>query len=249
MKICLAQIQPVSGNIAQNIERHQHFVETAVTHHTDLILFPELSLTGYEPSLAQQLAIAPDDTRLDLFQKQADQSNITICLGVPTQGRPLPRISLLIFEPQQPRQLYTKQFLHADELPFFTAGPRAMGHIGPQNEVALAICYELSVPAHAQAAASNGAQIYLASVAKHARGMEEANARLAQIAQTHQMTTAIVNCVGLADGMMCVGGTAVWHPDGLLLAQLDEIHEGLLIFDSALQQRIKKMRFGQHPSR
>lgn len=232
MNICLAQIQPITGDIAQNIKRHQQFVDKAIAHHADLILFPELSLTGYEPTLAQELALAPDDARLAVFQAQAEAGGITICVGVPTRGEPLPGISLLIFRPQQPRSLYTKQFLHADELPFFTAGPATVGRIGLQNEAALAICYEISVPEHAQAAASSGAKIYLASVAKYARGMGEAYGRLATIAQTHQMTTLLVNCVGLADGEMCAGGTAVWQPNGQRLAQLDDHSEGLLIFDT-----------------
>ena len=236
MNICLAQTHPVTGDIAQNIVRHRQFVAQAIARRADLILFPELSLTGYEPTLAQALAIAPDDARLDVFQAQADAGAITICLGVPTQSEPLPGISLLIFRPQQPRALYTKQFLHADELPFFRAGPPAVGQVGPQNEAAMAICYELSVPEHAQAAATSGAKVYLASVAKFARGLGEAYGRLAQIAQIHQMTTMMVNCIGLADGELCAGGTAVWHRNGQLLAQLNDSSEGILIFNTVTQK-------------
>lgn len=232
MKICLAQTHPVTGNIAQNIERHCQFVEKAVTHNADLILFPELSLTGYEPTLAQALAIQPEDTRLDVFQAQADAGNITICVGVPTKGKTLPGISLLTFQPQRPRRRYTKQFLHADELPFFTAGQPSAGRIGPQNEAALAICYELSVPEHAQAAASSGAQIYLASVAKFSRGIAPAHSRLADIARTYNMLVLMSNCVGLADGERCAGQSAIWNRDGQRLAQLDNSSEGVLIFDT-----------------
>ncbi len=210
-------------------------MEKVVAHQADLILFPELSLTGYEPTLAQSLAIPPDDPRLDVFQAQADAGAITICVGAPTRGRPLPGISLLIFQPQQPRQVYTKQFLHTDELPFFTAGSQRLELIGPHNNVALAICYELSVPEHAQVAANSGAQVYLASVAKFARGVGEANDRLNQIAQTHKMTIAMVNCIGLADAGICAGGTAVWNRNGHLLTQLDGHGEGILIFDIATE--------------
>lgn len=240
MKICLAQIKPVTGDIAQNIERHEAFVATAVSHHADLILFPELSLTGYEPTLAQALAVQPHDSHLTLFQTLADAGPITIIVGAPTQNQPLPGISLLIFQPGQPRQMYTKQFLHADEEPFFTPGPTTTALIGPHGEAALAICYELSVPAHAQAAAENGAQIYLASVAKFARGMAAAHGRLAQIAQTYSMTALMVNCVGLADGEWCAGQSAVWNRDGQRLAQLDDTAEGVLIFDTETQALIQE---------
>lgn len=232
MKICLAQIQPVTGDIPQNIARHRGFVATAVAHHADLILFPELSLTGYEPALAQKLALPPTDPRLDVFQTLADAGSITIAVGAPTQSTPLPGISLLIFQPGQPRRMYTKQFLHADENPFFTPGPTTTARLGLQNEAALAICYELSVPQHAKAAAEQGAEIYLASVAKFARGIAAAHGRLAQIAQTYGMVSLMVNCVGLADGEWCAGQSAVWNRDGQRLAQLDGQNEGMLIYDT-----------------
>lgn len=53
MKICVAQTRSVAGNIERNVARHREFVETAVSHRANLIIFPELSLTGYEPTLAQ----------------------------------------------------------------------------------------------------------------------------------------------------------------------------------------------------
>jgi predicted amidohydrolase len=235
MKICLAQTHPVTGNIQQNIEHHKTFVETAVSHQADLIIFPELSLTGYEPTLAQALAMPPSDPRLDIFQALADVGAITICVGLPTNSDPLPGISLLIFQPDQPWKLYTKQHLHSDEVPFFTAGPPATGLIGGQSKTALAICYELSVPEHADAAAENGADIYIASVAKFARGVQQAHQRLAQIAKQHHMTVLMVNCVGWADGDECSGGTAVWNREGVLVASLDDHNEGILVFDTDSQ--------------
>jgi predicted amidohydrolase len=112
MKICVAQTRPVTGDIQQNIEKHKVFVATAVSHQASLIIFPELSLTGYEPTLAQALAIQPNDSRLDVFQTIADAGEIVIGVGAPTQNQPRPCISLLIFQPHQPRQIYAKQYLH-----------------------------------------------------------------------------------------------------------------------------------------
>jgi predicted amidohydrolase len=109
MKICMAQTRPVTGDIEQNIARHKVFVQTAVSHHANFIIFPELSLTGYEPTLAQALAIQPDDSRLDVFQTLADDRQITIGVGAPTQNQPRPCISLIIFRPHQPRHTYSKQ--------------------------------------------------------------------------------------------------------------------------------------------
>ena len=241
MKVCVAQTRPVTGDIKQNIARHKVFVATAVSHQASLIIFPELSLTGYEPTLAQALAIQPNDSRLDVFQTIADAGEIVIGVGAPTQNEPRPCISLIIFRPHQPRQVYSKQFLHEDEEPFFVGGEQVSGLIGDKNEAALAICYELSVPEHAFAASSNGAKIYIASVAKFAKGVAQANERLAEIARQHSMTVFMANAVGLADGGECAGGTAVWHVNGQRAGQLDNTHEGVLIFDTNTQELTEKI--------
>ena len=52
MKICAAQTRPVKGNIQQNIENHKKLINLAVVNGADIIIFPELSITGYEPELA-----------------------------------------------------------------------------------------------------------------------------------------------------------------------------------------------------
>ena len=56
MKICIAQTQALKGNVRQNIQNHLQLIERAVELKSDLIIFPELSITGYEPELAKELA-------------------------------------------------------------------------------------------------------------------------------------------------------------------------------------------------
>lgn len=238
MKICVAQTRPITGDFQQNIENHERFIGQAIAHGARFIIFPELSLTGYEPSLASALAIQPGDSRLDGFQTLADAGQITIAVGAPTARTPNPGISLLLFQPNQSRQIYTKQYLHPDEEPFFTPGLPSSGLIGPKNEMALAICYEISVPAHATAACHNGAKIYIASVAKFVNGIAKANGRLAEIARQQCMTVLMANCVGSADGGECAGQSAVWNPQGKLVAQLDDTNEGILIFDAEASQLV-----------
>jgi len=78
MKLCAAQIRPFKGNIQKNIEAHKRFIELAVSYKADIIIFPELSLTGYEPTLAKELATTQDDKRLDEFQSISDTKKITV---------------------------------------------------------------------------------------------------------------------------------------------------------------------------
>ena len=86
MKIAIAQTRPVKGDIEANISGHKKLISVAIGEGADAIFFPELSLTGYEPGLANQLAIDADDSRLNVFQDISDKNNITICVGMPTRG-------------------------------------------------------------------------------------------------------------------------------------------------------------------
>lgn len=245
MKICVAQTRSVAGNIERNVARHREFVETAVSRRANLIIFPELSLTGYEPTLAQALAMPPDDPRLNDFQTLADAKQITIGVGVPTRNRPRPCISLVIFRPNQPRHTYSKQYLFPDEEPFFVHGPASTGLIGKPPNIALAICYEISVPQHAKDAFKNDAKFYLASVAKSVNGVEHAHKRLLEIARQYRMTALMSNCVGMANGAECAGQSAVWNNKGLLLGQLDNKNEGILIFDTDTQESLAITMFAE----
>lgn len=152
MKICAVQTRPITGDIESNIERHQKLIDLAVANGADTIIFPELSLTGYEPTLAKALAMHSDDRRFDDFQKIADTRQITIGVGVPTKNEAGICISLVIFQPHQARQTYAKQYIHPDEEDFFVSGQNSIGLLGDKNNLALAICYELSVPEHAEKA-------------------------------------------------------------------------------------------------
>jgi len=230
MKIGVVQTRPFKGDILQNIESHVRLVELAAAGRAEVIVFPELSITGYEPELASQLATTVDDVRLDIFETLSERYSMTIGVGVPTIGGAGVQITEIIFEPGQPRQGYSKRYLHGDEGPFFVCGEKAVFLKG--NRIALAICYELSVPAHSEEAHREGAEIYLVSVAKTKAGMEGAAVTLADVARRYSMTVLVSNCVGRCDNSECGGGSAVWNREGKLLAQLDDMSEGILVLDT-----------------
>jgi predicted amidohydrolase len=239
MKICVAQTRPVTGDIQQNISRHLLLTDLAASSAADAIIFPELSLTGYEPTMAEALAIDPDDSRLDDLFKVSEARQITIGAGIPTRHTGGISISMVIFQPGKARQLYSKRYLHADEEPFFVSGPDATGLIGEKNDLALAICYEISVPEHAEQAFNNGAKIYVASVAKFANGIDKALPRLSSIAKDYSMTVLMANSIGPADGGICAGKTSIWNDRGELMEQLDDSHEGILIIDTETREVIE----------
>src|SRR4051794_17238166 len=112
MKICVAQTKPVKGDIQSNIDSHKRLIDVAISNGADTIIFPELSLTGYEPKLSKELATDQDDSRFDDFQKISDTKHITIGVGMPTKSNSDILISMIIFQPYAPRQTYSKQYLH-----------------------------------------------------------------------------------------------------------------------------------------
>lgn len=232
MKICIAQTSPDKGNIEANIENHLKWVVRAIAQKADLIIFPELSLTGYEPELANDLAIDLDDGRLDRFQEISNTENITIGVGAPLKSENGIYISLILFQPKQARTSYSKQYLHEDEESFFVCGPNTSGVLNTEPPIALAICYEISIPAHAESASQHGASIYIASVAKTLSGVKKAHQRLSEIASEYGMTVLMSNCIGPCDGDIGGGQSAVWNEYGELIEALGEKEEDLLLFYS-----------------
>jgi len=242
MTICIAQTRPVTGNIPANLDKHVALIELGIANGATAIFFPELSLTGYEPTLAADLATQLSDRRFDVFQQLSDASQIVVGVGMPTITESGICISLLLFQPKLDRQAYSKQYLHADEAPYFVSGDDFPGLTIGGKKIALAICYELSVPAHTANACSESAAVYIASVAKTAGGLNNALSRLALIARTQSIPVLMANCVGQADGDICAGTSSAWTDTGQLIGQLDDGSEGLLLLNLAtLKVTVKQL--------
>jgi predicted amidohydrolase len=239
MKICVVQAKPFKGDIQKNIDNHKKLIDLAILHGANVIIFPELSLTGYEPRLSKELATDPEDARLNDLQKISDTKNIIIGAGIPAKNDSGICITMILFHPYRARQTYSKKYLHPDEEAFFISGQNTTCLIDNTN-MALAICYELSVPAHTEDAFKNGAEIYIASVAKTAGGVEKAIKQLSGVANKYSMTVLMANCVGECDGEICGGKTSAWNNKGVLAGQLDDTGEGILIFDTGTGELIKK---------
>lgn len=233
MKLCAVQYASTTGDIEGNVARHVEFVELAATHGVELIFFPELSLTGYEPTLADSLATHEEDPRLDVFQRLSDAHGIVIGAGLPLVTSQKPRIGMVVFQPRAGRHAYAKQHLHDDELPYFSPGERPMLIETREHRLALAICYESLQPDHVATAASLGADVYLASVAKLAPGMDEAYACYATFARERAMTILMANCVGPCDGESGGGRSAAWIDRGKRIASLADEQEAMLMLDTA----------------
>ena len=76
--IATAESSSVKGHIVANVQIHANFVRVAAEHNVDVVVFPELSLTGYEPELAGGLILTPEDARLHLLHELSRRHDITI---------------------------------------------------------------------------------------------------------------------------------------------------------------------------
>ncbi|WP_372653058.1 carbon-nitrogen hydrolase family protein [Draconibacterium sp.] len=236
MRVAVAQIEAVKGNIEKNVETHLKWIKQAIRIEADMVVFPELSLTGYERELAGELATNPDDKRLDEMQRLSDENGITIGVGLPTRKSDNVFISMIIFQPHTDRITYSKQYLYPPEEPFFTAAKNPMVLNLETEVVSPAICYEASNDAHWEYASQNNATIYIASVLSSVAGIEAEIKKLSGMAKTKNMVTLMSNYVGSSGGYECAGRSSVWNEKGELMGQLDEKTEGLLLFDTETKE-------------
>jgi predicted amidohydrolase len=148
---------------------------------------------------------------------------------------------MIIFEPNKPRQTYSKQQLHSDEIPYFENGIGQVIIKTNDTNIAPAICYESLQPTHSENAFKLGADVYLASVAKTASGVEKAFDHYPIVAKQYAMPVLMANCVGLCDDFLSVGKSAVWTKEGKLVGQLDDKSEGIIIFDTEKEEIVERI--------
>lgn len=232
MKIALAQIKPLRGDITGNYQKHKEWIVQARYSNADLIVFPELSLSGYEPSLARELALEPQAKVLDELESLASIHRLTIAVGFPLLIDEGLYIAMGIFQPDADRQLYAKQYLHEDEKTYFLPGKKQIIFRVKGYRIAPAICYEALQEKHSQRVFLLGADIYIASVAKPQRGIDKAYQWLPVITKKYSVPVLMVNSIGCCDNFLSAGQSAIWQKGGALQAQLNSRDEALLFYQT-----------------
>ena len=229
LTLAAAQSASVAGDLASNLRTHLAFIAAAAESGVDLLLFPELSLTGYEPTLAAELALEPTDLRLQPLRDACREARLTAIVGAPVHGPAGLHIGALILGADGSCQVHTKQYLHPGESPPFTAGTGGdLLNIRGLNG-ALAICADSNHRAHATAARAQGADVYLVSAVIGATGYAADSAHLAAHAQELGFPVLLANHGAPTGGYACVGRSAFWLADGQCLAAAPGAGELLLI--------------------
>lgn len=229
LSIAAAQSFSVAGDVRSNAQRHLRFAELAAAQRVQLVVFPELSLTGYELALAKDRVVAADDSALQPLRSLAAHAGLTIVVGAPVMGRSGTHIGALAFSPDGSALQYTKVHVHESEMPHFAAGDGGpLIHLG-DSQVALAICRDAAFPEHASRAAQSGAGLYVASVMIDEADYLRKSKLLAGYALGHSMPILMANYSGETGGMVSAGRSTIWSEGGSVVAASSAAEECLVI--------------------
>jgi len=230
--ICAAQTRPVRGDIHNNLLDHYHWIELAASNGAQLIVFPEMSITGYEREDAHKFAFLTDDKRLDTFKKLSTEKNLIIIAGAPIQINNSLFIGSFIFQPNSPTLIYTKQFLHDGEEQFFSASHHFNPTINLEpDKIQLAICADIDHSIHPENAAKNLSTLYIPSIFFSPQGISNAYQSLALYSKNYQMNILMSNYVGESYGMSAGGQSGFWNHHGDCISFLNDVNSGLLFIE------------------
>ena len=231
LTIAAAQSTSVAGDLPANIARHQRLIQAAAEQGVQLLVFPELSLTGYEPDLAADLAIAPDAAVLQPLRELARDMAVTAVVGMPIRLTPEGPVLIgaLVLAADGSLAFYSKQHLHPGEERAFAAGNGGSPLTLDDTQVALAVCADFCHASHPAAAAADGAQVYAAGVLISPAGYGVDSALLQGYAAAHSMLVLMANHGGATGGWESAGRSAIWTAGGALLAAAPGVGDGLLI--------------------
>lgn len=229
LKLAAAQSASIKGDLHKNIINHLRFAEAAKLYNADFILFPELSLTGYEPDLAENLALYPDDRKLKPLADFASANRIIIAAGAPLKGSDNRiNIGLLCFMPDGEIKIHTKEYLHPGEEKYFAPGTIKCA-IDLNNEIiALAVCADTSHPEHSEEAAGKGASIYAVSALCSEKGYIGDTEFLNEYSGKYGFLVLLSNHSMKTGGWVPCGRSGFWHK-GKLLKSMPGNAQGIVI--------------------
>ena len=219
LEIAAVQCTSVPRDVEANARDHARLAALAFARGCQLVLFPELSLTGYDLGLRGEEAVSATDPRLAELRALADAHSAVVVAGAPvvsTRGLHIGAICLL---PAGRVQVYTKQCLHEGEEVAFVPGSGGdpLSLLG--KLVGLAICADVTHPEHARSAKERGCAIYAAGCFLTPSGYDADCALLQGYAREHRMAVLMANYAAAGGPVPAAGKSAIWSSDGKRLAQ------------------------------
>lgn len=239
-RIQLAQIEPTLGNLPANFEMHVREVQAAIDARADIVLFPELSLTGYFlKDQTADVALALDSNELSTL---ADRSRaISIGVGFVERGRD-GRVynSVAFFEDGELLEVHRKVHLVSygmfDEGRDFGCGDRFRAFESKHGRFGILICEDMWHMGSSYVHFLSNVDALFVHSASPGRGVaeKEAELRSTHVLNTLQDALALltqtwivyVNRVGCEDGILFAGGSRVVDPSGRETAHIAGLDAG-----------------------
>ncbi|VXC66046.1 Carbon-nitrogen hydrolase family protein [Arthrobacter sp. 9AX] len=254
LPVSVIQYRALEGGIAANADEHVRLIEDADDHGARLVVFPELSLTGYRLELLENpdFWLAPADHRLAGIREICRRTGITAVIGAAIhEVDGTPRLASLALHPDGSTEAAFKTHLHGPERDLFAPGKGPVLIEVDGWKIALAICLDTSVAAHAGNAAAAGADLYCVSALYTKDEEHRLTLHLGARAMDNRMFTLLANLGGSsALGESC-GLSGFWGPDGLPLKQA--AGTGTEVVSAILQcsrlRRFRKQESREIPSR
>ncbi len=216
MKIAAAQVYSIDGDIPKNTAIHLSAIEKAAEVNVDYVVFPELSLTGYDLEKSAKLAMTTNDLLLNPFRNAAILHRITIGIGAPLLENNMPKIGLIVISETGEVESYAKVHLHSGEAAFFTEGKAYQTLTIKNTIIANAICADINHASHVAACAALGAGVYLAGVLLREQAYQADTDLLKANAKDRGLIIGIANHNRPTGGWIPCGRSAFWSGDRLL---------------------------------
>jgi NAD+ synthase (glutamine-hydrolysing) len=242
LRVAMAQIAPVLGDLPRNLAMHLEQIETARRQHADLIVFPELSLTGcFVRDMVPDLALSPTGQEIG---RLIDAAGPMAMVVGSIEESPQHRFynTALWAEGGRVVHVHRKVYLPTyglfDEQRYFAAGDRIRAFDTARfGRVGLLVCedfWHLSAAAIMQA---EEVDVLVCVANSPARGVDGPVIRTAEtyehlsvaFAQLLGAVVILVNRVGFEDGLCFWGGSRIVGPDGRTLAQAPMLDEALTV--------------------
>jgi len=251
LSLALAQINTVLGGVEANLEKHLNYAGEAQASGADLIIFPELSLTGYAlQDLAYTVAHRPmnDDP---IFKHLLEASKtIDMVVGfVDEDQRHRFYIAAAYLSEGKVNHVHHKVYLPTyalfDESRFFAWGDSIRAFDTRFGRMGIAICEDFWHASPPYLLWLDGADILIFTSASPGRGINEGqrleSARWVEhinqaYASLFTSYTVHSNRVGYEDGLNFWGGSTVFDPDGKLITQGPYQQEALTLAQIDLNQ-------------
>jgi predicted amidohydrolase len=230
-QIILASAQTLpKTDVATNIDDHIRLVQQASRHQVDLIVFPELSLTGYDREQAKEKAFTIDDSRIKTLSEASDNYKMTIVAGAPIMIESDLYIASYIIQPNTAPLIYIKQYLHNGEVDYYQSRKDYNPTIIIRGEIiSFAICADIDNPKHVEAAASIGCTTYVSSIFFTTGSIANAHEMLSNYARKHRLNILMSNYGGSCWKLESGGRSAMWTNKGNLIQESNNRDECLVI--------------------